>query len=214
MPDFALEHAAGGRVAGIDEAGRGPLSGPVVAAAVVFPSGVPPDLAALLDDSKKLSPRQRHHALNALHHSGLAEIAVGAASVTEIGTLNILGASLLAMARAVASLPSPPDLALIDGNKAPLLLCPARCVIKGDSISLSIAAASIVAKVIRDRAMTLLAIRYPGYGWEQNAGYPTVAHCAALERLGVTPHHRTGFGPVARLLRVRTKVVRSSGDIL
>ena len=203
MPDFSLEHAAGGRVAGVDEAGRGPLSGPVVAAAVVFPAGVPDALAALLDDSKKLTAARRQAAWDALHGSGLAEIGMGAASVAEIGRLNILHASLLAMRRAVARLPSPPDLALVDGNKAPFLTCPVRCVVKGDGLSLSIAAASIAAKVVRDRAMARLAIRYPGYGWDRNAGYPTAAHRAALAALGPTPHHRAGFGPVAELLASR-----------
>ncbi|MSO99845.1 MAG: ribonuclease HII [Acetobacteraceae bacterium] len=198
-PDFALEQAAGGRVAGVDEAGRGPLSGPVVAAAVVFPFGVPPGLAALLDDSKKLSASQRQRAFDAIRCSGLADVGIAAASVTEIGTLNILGASLLAMRRAVLRLSELPDLALVDGNRPPALPCPVRCVIGGDGKSLSIAAASIVAKVIRDRAMARLATRYPGYGWDRNAGYATAAHRAALMSLGVTPHHRAGFGPVARL---------------
>ena len=200
MPDFSLEEEGGGRVAGVDEVGRGPLCGPVVAAAVVFPRGVPEDLLPLLDDSKKLTAAQRSRAFDALRAGGLAEIGVGAASVREIGTLNILGASLLAMRRAVARLKVPPDLALVDGNRPPALACPVRCVVKGDGISLSIAAASIVAKVIRDRGMARLAARYPGYGWERNAGYPSAAHLSALATLGVTPHHRAGFGPVARLL--------------
>ena len=180
--------------------GRGPLAGPVVAAAVVFPRGVPPELAALLDDSKKLTPAQRARALAALRASGMAEIGIGAASVAEILRWNILGASLLAMRRAVWHLPVPPDHALVDGDRAPDLACPVQCVVGGDGRSLSIAAASIAAKVVRDRAMARLAQRYPGYGWERNAGYPTAAHRAALETLGVTPHHRTGFGPVARVM--------------
>jgi ribonuclease HII len=199
-PDFSLEQAAGGRVAGVDEVGRGPLCGPVVAAAVAFPRGVPASLSGLLNDSKKLSEAQREKAFAAMRASAEVEIGVGAASVAEIGRLNILHASLLAMRRAVLRLPARPDLALVDGNKAPDLPCAARCVVGGDAKSLSIAAASIVAKVVRDRAMTRLAQRYPGYGWERNAGYPTAAHLAALETLGFTPHHRLGFGPVARLL--------------
>ena len=191
---------AGGRVAGVDEAGRGPLAGPVVAAAVVFPHGVPVALAGLLDDSKKLSAGQREAAFAALMAGGVAEIGVGAASVGEIFRLNILQAALLAMRRAVGRLPGLPDFALIDGNKAPLLVCPTRCVIGGDGVSLSIAAASIVAKVIRDRGMARLAARYPGYGWVENAGYGTTGHRAALLRLGVSPHHRAGFGTVRRLL--------------
>ena len=200
MPDFRLEMAAGGRVAGVDEAGRGPLAGPVVAAAVVLPRGVADALAGLLDDSKKLSAGQRERAFAALLASG-AEIGVGAASVGEILRLNILQAALLAMRRAVGRLPERPDLALIDGNKAPGLACPTRCVIGGDGVSLSIAAASIVAKVIRDRGMARLAARYPGYGWAENAGYGTAGHRAALLRLGVSPHHRVGFGTVRKILR-------------
>ena len=196
MPDFSLEQHAGGRVAGVDEAGRGPLAGPVVAAAVVFPAGVPPALAPLLDDSKKLSAARREAAYAALLACPGAEIGVGAASVAEILRLNILGASLLAMRRAVLRLPMAPGLALIDGNRPPRLECPILCVVGGDGKSLSIAAASIVAKVIRDRAMVLLAVRYPAYGWDGNAGYPTAAHRAVLARLGATPHHRPGFGSV------------------
>jgi ribonuclease HII len=198
MPDFMLESEAGGLVAGVDEVGRGPLAGPVFAAAVIFAAGVPDALAALLDDSKKLSAGQRQTAYRALRASD-AQIGVGAASVAEIGRLNILHASLLAMRRAVLRLPCVPDLALIDGNRPPALPCPTRCVIGGDGRSLSIAAASIVAKVLRDRAMQRLDARYPGYGWAGNAGYPTAAHREALRRLGATAHHRAGFGTV-RLL--------------
>jgi len=207
MPDYALESAAmksfaGGRVAGVDEAGRGPLAGPVLAAAVVLPRRVPRGLAALLDDSKKLDAAQRDTAfaaLRAAQAAGLIEIGVGAASVPEIGRINILRAALLAMARAVARLPAPPDLALVDGNQPPPLTCTLRCVIGGDAQCLSIAAASIVAKVLRDRAMTRLARRWPGYGWETNAGYATQSHRAALLRLGPTRHHRTAFGSVRQL---------------
>lgn len=201
MPDFTLERSSGGRVAGVDEVGRGPLAGPVVAAAVVFTQGVPDALAALIDDSKKLSERQRHIAFDALRAASGVEIAVAAASTAEIERLNILHASLLAMRRAVLRLPAPPDLALVDGNRAPPLDCPVRCVVGGDAVSLSIAAASIVAKVIRDRGMVRLDARYPGYGWAANAGYPTAAHRAALVRLGPTPHHRAGSGTVARKTR-------------
>ena len=199
MPNFALEKAAGGRVAGVDEVGRGPLAGPVVAAAVIFPTGVPRKLAALLDDSKKLSAPQRLAAFTALYASGRAEIAVGAASVAEIDRLNILHAALLAMRRAVARLPAVPDLALVDGNQKPALPCAVQCVVGGDARCLSIAAASIVAKVVRDRAMARLALRFPGYGWETNAGYATEFHRAALRRLGATPHHRPAFFCVAQL---------------
>jgi ribonuclease HII len=198
MPNFLLEKRAGGRVAGVDEVGRGPLAGPVVAAAVVFATGVPRRLAALLDDSKKLNPEQRLVAFDALYRSGRAEIAVGAASVAEIERLNILRATLLAMCRAVGRLPSPPDLVLVDGNQPPPLTCAVQCVIGGDGRSLSIAAASIVAKVLRDRAMTRLAVRFPDYGWSSNVGYATEFHVAALRRLGPTRHHRPSFGTVGQ----------------
>lgn len=199
MPSFLLEKRAGGRVAGVDEVGRGPLAGPVVAAAVVFPTGVPRRLASLLDDSKKLTADQRLIAFQALRGSGRAEIAVGAASVAEIERLNILRAALLAMCRAVARLPQPPDIALVDGNQPPPLTCTVQCVIGGDGRSLSIAAASIVAKVLRDRAMARLALRFPGYGWDSNVGYATEFHVAALRRLGPTRHHRPSFGTVSQL---------------
>jgi ribonuclease HII len=196
MPDFSHETEHGGRVAGVDEVGRGPLAGPVVAAAVVFPRGVPEVLAGLLDDSKKLTAEQRSAAYLALYASGLAEIAVGAASVSEISRINILKASLLAMRRAVARLPSLPDLALVDGNRPPALPCPVRCVVGGDALCLSIAAASIVAKVVRDRAMTRLGLRFPAYGWHSNAGYSTPPHRAAIAQHGPCRHHRPTFGAV------------------
>lgn len=202
MPDNALESAAGGRVAGVDEVGRGPLAGPVLAAAVVLPRQVPPTLAVLLDDSKLLTAARREAAFAALHAAraaGQVEIGVGAASVAEIARINILQAALLAMRRAVARLPAPPDLALVDGNQPPALPCAVRCVVGGDRLSLSIAAASIIAKVLRDRAMARLALRYPGYDWHRNAGYGTAAHRAALLALGPTCHHRAGFGLVRQL---------------
>ena len=200
-PDFSRESEHGGLVAGVDEAGRGPLAGPVVAAAVVFPDGVPDQLAALLDDSKKLTAQARGAALAALRASN-AWLAVGAASVAEIHRLNILHATLLAMRRAVLRLPGRPDLALVDGNQPPRLPCPVRCCVGGDGLSLSIAAASIVAKVVRDQVMARLAVRYPAYGWGANAGYGTASHRAALDRMGACPHHRAGFGAVRRLAQV------------
>jgi ribonuclease HII len=198
MPSLDMELAAGGRVAGVDEAGRGPLAGPVVAAAVVLRADTPPELAVLLDDSKKLTAEQRLAAFLALHAS-TAEIGVGAASVAEILRLNILHASMLAMRRAVSRLRVPPDLALVDGNYPPKLDCAVRCVVGGDALCLSIAAASIVAKVIRDRAMARLGVRFPGYGWHSNAGYATALHREALQRLGPTRHHREAFRSVAQL---------------
>ena len=197
-PDLALE-AGGGRVAGVDEAGRGPLAGPVVAGAVVFLREPPAALAALIDDSKRLTEARRDAAFTALREAareGVLQFGIGAASAAEIGTLNILRATHLAMARAVARLGAVPDLALVDGNQPPRLPCPVRCVIGGDGLSLSIAAASILAKVVRDRAMTRLDPRWPGYGFARHAGYPTAAHLAALAQLGPSPHHRRGFGPV------------------
>ena len=202
MPDYALEQAAGGRVAGVDEAGRGPLAGPVVAAAVMFREAPPEGLAALLDDSKRLSAARRDLAFAALaaaRGAGALEYGIGAASAAEIGALNILRATWLAMARALARLPAPPDLALVDGKTAPPLPCPVRMVIGGDGRSLSIAAASILAKVTRDRAMARLDRRWPGYGFAAHQGYPTALHRAALARLGACPHHRRGFGPVDRV---------------
>ena len=191
-----------GGIAGVDEVGRGPLAGPVLAAAVVLPWCMPAGLAGLLDDSKKLSRAARERAFAALAAScsaGLVQIGVGAASVAEIEHLNILGASLLAMRRAVLRLPVLPFLALVDGNRAPDLPCSVRCIIGGDARELAIGAASIVAKVLRDRCMARLAGRYTGYGWEVNAGYPTAAHRAALLQLGPTAHHRAGFGTVRRM---------------
>jgi ribonuclease HII len=198
-PDFSLEAAHPGPVAGVDEAGRGPLAGPVLAAAVIFPGHPPEELAALLDDSKRLDAARREAAYEALleaRAAGTALIGVGAASAAEIGTLNILRATHLAMARAISRLPVAPDLALVDGNAPPRLPCPVRCVVGGDGLSLSIAAASIIAKVVRDRAMTRLSVRWPDYGFARHAGYPTPAHREALARLGPCPHHRRGFSPV------------------
>ena len=204
MPDFSLEDAARAQgfaaIAGVDEAGRGPWAGPVVAAAVILDGAtLPPNLAQGLDDSKKLSSARREELFAAL--MPLARVGVGQAEVDEIDRLNILQATFLAMNRAVAALPSVPDFALVDGNRDPKLSCRVRCVIGGDGRSLSIAAASIVAKVTRDRAMAELARRHPGYGWERNAGYGTAEHQAALARLGVTPAHRRSFKPVAALLK-------------
>jgi ribonuclease HII len=177
---------------------------PVVAAAVVLPADLSDELAAMLDDSKKLSARQRQAAFLALRASS-AEIGIGAASVGEIFRINILHASMLAMRRAVSRLGVAPDLALVDGNYPPKLACPVRCVVGGDALCLSIAAASIVAKVVRDRAMDRLAVRFPGYGWQHNAGYATALHREALGRLGATRHHRAGFGIVAQL-RLELKI--------
>lgn len=195
MPDDHHERAIGGLVAGVDEVGRGPLAGPVMAAAVILPVDLPPRIAVLINDSKKLSAAQRRIALDAIIAAG-AEIAVGAASVAEIGDLNILRASHLAMRRAVGRLPHCPDHVLVDGNAAPGLVMPCTMLIGGDGISLSIAAASIVAKLVRDHAMARLDRRHPGYGWARNAGYATKLHRAAIMAIGISAHHRRGFGPL------------------
>ncbi|SFT99254.1 ribonuclease HII [Sedimentitalea nanhaiensis] len=199
-PDDTLERAAQKRgylrIAGLDEVGRGPLAGPVTAAAVVL------DLRAVpegLNDSKKLSARKREM-LEAELLIG-AEVSVAHASVTEIDQMNILRASHLAMERAVAALNPQPDFLLIDGNLIPRgLTLPSQAVVRGDARSVSIAAASIVAKTARDRIMVDLAQQHPGYGWETNAGYPTKSHRLALQNLGVTPHHRRSFKPVHNIL--------------
>lgn len=199
-PDYALEEAAfraGARVvAGVDEVGRGPLAGPVTAAAVVL------DIARMpegINDLKKLPPKRREMLALAIMES--CDWAVGHASVEEIDALNILRASHLAMCRALAGLRQRPDLALIDGNMLPRdLPMPGQAVVKGDARSLSIAAASLVAKLLRDRIMVDLAQQHPGYGWEVNAGYPTKAHRQALLDLGVTPYHRRSFKPVHNIL--------------
>ena len=200
MPDFAIERCCAGLVCGIDEAGRGPLAGPVVAAAVIIDRRrFRGELRRALDDSKALSRELRESCYRALigyARLGAVRIGVGAASRGEIDRINILRASLVAMARAVAALGLAPDIALVDGNVAPALPCAVKTIVKGDALSFSIAAASVVAKVTRDRIMHALAARYPGYGWERNVGYGTAEHGAAIRRLGVTPHHRRSFAPV------------------
>jgi ribonuclease HII len=175
----------------------------VVAAALVFTARVPRRLSRLIDDSKKLDAAERDDAFAALTTSGIVEIGVAAASVTEINRINILQASLLAMRRAVARLPAAVDCALVDGNVAPSLPCRVQCIVGGDARSLSIAAASILAKVVRDRLMRRLAARWPGYGWEHNAGYATDEHREALTRLGPTTHHRQRFASVQAVLDPR-----------
>ena len=200
QPDFAFETAArahgAARIAGVDEVGRGPLAGPVTAAAVVLdPARIPEGL----NDSKRLTARRRN--LLAAELAACAEVSVAHASVFEIDRINILQAAHLAMRRAVEGLARPADHLLIDGNRVPGdLPCTAEAVVKGDGRCLSIAAASIVAKVARDRIMVDLAQQFPGYGWETNAGYGSAAHLAALSRLGVTPHHRRSFRPVHNIL--------------
>jgi ribonuclease HII len=206
MPDFALERSIDGLVAGVDEAGRGPLAGPVVAAALIVPAkSLPGDLARSIDDSKKLSPSARAAAFAALTAAaarGDLMFAAGAAAAREIDASDILRATFLAMRRALARLarlaPAPAAI-LVDGNRAPPELgAAARCIVGGDARALSIAAASIVAKELRDRAMRRLALRHPGYGWERNMGYGTAAHLRAIAAHGPTPHHRRSFAPFAQ----------------
>ena len=200
IPDFTHEAAAmsGGAkyVCGVDEVGRGPLAGPVMAAAVILDAKIIPKG---LNDSKKLTREQRKELDELIRKD--AAVSVGEASVAEIDELNILQASLLAMRRAVEGLSTPPDHALVDGKFIPPgLACKAEALVKGDARSLSVAAASIAAKVRRDEFMAELARIHPGYGWERNAGYPTRAHLDALRSLGVTQHHRRTFAPVHNIL--------------
>jgi ribonuclease HII len=221
MPDFTLEarlrarHGKGVLVIGIDEAGRGPWAGPVVAAAAwLDPQRCPAELRRGLDDSKRLSPARRDELFEMLEDSaacGAAALGLGEAGVAEIDDVNILQATLRAMTRAAADLAAglatrggrAPEAALVDGNRLPELPCPAEAVVGGDGLSLSIAAASILAKVTRDRHMAALAQAHPGYGWERNQGYGTAEHRAALARLGVTPQHRRSFRPVREALNLR-----------
>jgi len=185
------------RVAGVDEAGRGPLAGPVVVAAVILDPGRPIDGLA---DSKKLSAARRE-ALYALIVEQALAWSVCEVSPAEIDRLNILHATLLGMQRAVAALDPAPQLALIDGNRAPALRCPARAVIGGDALEAAISAASIVAKVTRDRCMVALHRRFPDYGFDRHKGYPTAEHLDRLARLGPCEQHRRSFAPVRNLLQ-------------
>ncbi|MGD9294733.1 MAG: ribonuclease HII [Roseobacter sp.] len=199
-PDFEMERAAmaagATRIAGVDEVGRGPLAGPVTAAAVILdPTCVP----AGLNDSKQLSKKRRTALAEIL--AECAEVSVAHASVEEIEQENILRASHIAMRRAIAGLTFAPDLVLIDGSMVPTgLNVRALPVVKGDTRCLSISAASIVAKIARDRIMVDLAQQHPGYGWETNMGYGSKSHMSALQNLGVTPHHRRTFRPVHNIL--------------
>ncbi|WP_224825056.1 ribonuclease HII [Cognatishimia sp. MH4019] len=199
-PDYSFESAAQGRglvhIAGVDEVGRGPLAGPVVAAAVILNPACIPDG---LNDSKKMTAKKRRMLNDLLWE--VADVSLGEATVEEIDDINILRASHLAMERAVAGLKQTPDHVLVDGNLIPRgLTLSSEAIVKGDGRSQSIAAASIVAKIRRDYVMWDLAQHYPGYGWETNAGYPTKAHVEALRNIGITPHHRRSFKPVHNIL--------------
>lgn len=207
--DFEAETAAGAltgvRVCGVDEVGRGPLAGPVVAAALICDfHALPRVLRMAVADSKVLSHSERLEIAAMLEEQaalGHVEMTIGHASVPEIDTWNILRASHLAMARAVERLKAAPQHVLVDGNQIPAMPCPAQCVIGGDGSVFSIAAASIVAKVGRDRLMDELALRHSGYGWERNRGYGTAEHRAALARLGPCEQHRRSFRPVQEALK-------------
>ena len=183
-------------IAGVDEAGRGPLAGPVVAGAGILERSKP---IAGLADSKKLSAQDREILAGKIRENALAW-AIGRADVGEIDALNILQATLLAMQRAINTLPISPNKALIDGNRCPLLPCPAEAIVRGDATVPAISAASIIAKVERDREMVLLHERYPQYGFDRHKGYPTRFHLTALETYGASPEHRCSFAPVRRIL--------------
>ena len=207
LPDFSLEESLGlstsAVIVGVDEVGRGPLAGPVTAAAVFFDrQKITSDLLTKIDDSKKIAQKKR--ATISKQIESIAIIGIGWASSGEIDQLNILEATMLAMQRAIFSLQKQiildPDYILIDGNKVPRLDFPSKAIVRGDEKSLSIAAASIVAKSKRDAFMTSLSKLYPGYGWEKNAGYGTREHLAAIEREGITVHHRRSFKPIANYL--------------
>ena len=207
MPDFEIEKSlnVSGPVFGFDEAGRGPWCGPVVAACVSWPNfEIPADLSTQIDDSKKLTAAKRKELYEKITHSS-ALYGIGTASAAEIDQYNILQATFLAMRRALENALQKkavqPAFLLIDGNRLPLNCpYPAKAVIKGDSRSLSVAAASVLAKVTRDQILTELAQQYPHYGWEKNAGYGTKEHIAAIEKYGITPVHRKTYAPVRRYL--------------
>lgn len=194
--NWLRQHKGCRAIVGVDEVGRGPWAGPVVAAAVILN---PDDLPLEANDSKKLTPRQREKLYPIIMEK--AHVGIGEASVEEIDEHNILAATFIAMRRAVEKLPMQPDFSLIDGNKIPKdWLTPAHAVVQGDGKVLSIACASIVAKVYRDTLMGKLAEQFPHYGWEKNAGYGAPMHQQGLAAHGVTPHHRRSFAPIAKLI--------------
>jgi ribonuclease HII len=201
VPNWKHEIEAGIKngviVCGVDEVGRGPLAGPVVACAVCLPVDMPRRITRRLKDSKQIDREEREEVAQILRET--VSFGVGMADVEEIDRINILRASHLAMLRAYEGVPSRPAYALVDGNQAPNLPCPITCIIGGDAISLSIAAASIIAKVERDKIMRELAVAHPVYGWETNVGYSTRDHLSALKEHGPTPYHRRSFRPVYEL---------------
>lgn len=200
-PDFSLEIATGAQlIAGIDEAGRGPLCGPVVAAAVIFPRH-DIEIPVIIRDSKQMTPAQRACAYDWITNNTIW--AVAECGPAEIDELNILWASMTAMKRAIDKLPAAPDHCLIDGNRLPPDLI-GTAVIRGDTKSLSIAAASIIAKQTRNKIMHLLAQQYPQYGWDKNAGYPTKSHLQAIDQYGINEHYRKSFGPIKERIKNET----------
>ena len=204
VPDFFIEKESGKKIiAGVDEAGRGPLCGPVVAGAVVFLK-YDFDNMPIISDSKQMSEKQRDKAYDWITNNPDIIWAVGQCSAVEIDELNILWASMLAMERAVSNLSVKPEHCLIDGNRVPKNMN-GMAVVKGDAKSLSIAAASVVAKVTRDRLMRELSKQFPQYGWDKNAGYPTPEHLRAIEKYGVNEHYRKTFGPVKKILEICEK---------
>ena len=197
-PNFILEQSCGANLfAGVDEAGRGPLCGPVVAAAVIFPNW-DIDIPVVIRDSKQMTARQRAVAVSWIKQNAIW--AVGMCNPDEIDEMNILWASMCAMGRAVRNLSTKPQFCLVDGNRLPQDLI-GSAVVKGDAKSISIAAASIIAKETRDAIMADLAVQFPQYGWDKNAGYPTKTHLQAIEKYGITVHHRKSFGPVKERIK-------------
>lgn len=191
IPDLSIENSIDGIIAGIDEAGRGPLAGPVVAAAVILdkkniPSGI--------NDSKKTNKNQRENLFEQINAS--SHVGIGIINIEEIDKINILNATKNAMANALNSLITKVDFAIVDGNQLPKLPVPGRAIVKGDGKSLSIAAASIIAKVTRDRIMLKLHEKFPQYGWDKNSGYGTKQHLEAIQKYGITEFHRRSFAPI------------------
>jgi ribonuclease HII len=198
-PSFKYEDQYSGLVCGLDEVGRGPLAGPVVAAAVIIHRDKAPlELLDQINDSKKLTAPKRAYLFQKIPE--FCDVSIAECSVDEIDSINILQASLLAMKKAFEGLPVAPKAALVDGNKAPKLPCAVKTIVQGDSHSLSIAAASIMAKHHRDQIMKTYAIDFPHYGWESNSGYGSKQHLQAIEIHGITPHHRRSFAPISKQL--------------
>jgi len=199
MPNLDIEKSYPHKiVCGVDEVGRGCLAGDVYACAVILPKDFPEEILNQLNDSKKISSQKREYLSEEIKKNAIWSI--GIATVEEIAEINILHAAMLAMERAIAGLKEYPDVALIDGNRAPNnLKCESQTVVKGDAKSCSIAAASIIAKVDRDKKMAELAKDFPHYAWEKNAGYGTKAHMEGIDNHGITPWHRSGFSPIKQL---------------